>query len=127
MHEASLVQGLLKIVFESLDAYNKAHPQTPAGEVREIVCEAGLLTCVEEETLRACFEIFAEGTVAQKAQLKVKIRPLQCVCQTCGKSFEIVKREFSCPWCESPEIRFKDSSGLVLMSINVASGEKKDD
>lgn len=127
MHEASLVEGLLQLITTSVEKYNAQHPEQAVSRVREVVCEYGLLACFEETTLRACFELFAEGTVAQGAALKLNVAPLKCHCQDCGSEFELTRREFFCPSCKSPQITFSGGNGLVLQAINVDAGEETND
>lgn len=115
MHEASLAQGLLAIVANEVEKYGAGHPEKI--KITALHCEAGLLACFEPETLTACFEIFAEGSVCQGAELKITTAPLDCVCATCGHKFRLFSRHFVCPQCGGPEIGFKGGSGLTLTKI----------
>lgn len=120
MHEASLVQGLLKIVESALNDYIQANPGKPAPHIKEIICDAGLLANIEARTLKACFETFAEGTVAEGAELVINTAALHCNCSHCGKDFQLLERKFSCPFCKSENIRFDGGNGLVLQAINLS-------
>ena len=124
MHEASLVEGLLKIVFATVDNQNK---QLPPGKkivrVSEVICELGLFSCVEEKTLTACFELLAEGTLADGAKLTLNLAKLSCTCCECGESFDVQTRKFHCPACGSDNIQFDGGHGLVLYSLRVDTEE----
>lgn len=124
MHEASLVQGLLNLALESWKSYNKDHPGEEAGRITELRCSYGLLACFEAETLTACFELFAEGTVAEGARLLLSPEPLPCICINCDNKFELLERHFICPRCGSDRISFSGGNGLMLQAINVESKEK---
>ncbi|MBQ9537267.1 MAG: hydrogenase maturation nickel metallochaperone HypA, partial [Desulfovibrionaceae bacterium] len=77
MHEASLVQGLLQLVLSTVqDANARAEPFQKICRVREIICDLGLFSCVEPQTLTSCFELFAEGTLAEGAELTLRTQPL---------------------------------------------------
>ena len=52
MHEASLVQGLLKIALKTVEDHNAAHPEQRVRRIRSITCELGLISCVEPQTLK---------------------------------------------------------------------------
>lgn len=119
MHEASLVQGLLNIVEQSVKKYRPAGFQKKAGKITEIKCSYGLLSCFEEQTLKACFEIFSEDTLAAGAKLSLELEPLECVCESCDSRFKLYERDFKCPHCGSAEINFKGGNGLILMAIEV--------
>ena len=119
MHEASLAQGLLKIALASLEEHAQKNPGGKALKIKEIVCDAGLFAGFEDSTLRACLELFAEGTPCEDAILTINTLPLDCRCQTCGKGFQAEKRRFSCPHCGGEEVDFSGGRGLTLKAINV--------
>lgn len=127
MHEASLTQGLLKTVIESVEAYNNEHPCKPVSRVRLVRCSLGLIACVEERSLLACFELFSEGTVAQGARLELARSPLDCSCRSCGCKFALLTRNFVCPRCGGSQIQFSGGHGLVLEALTVDSEEAEDD
>ena len=101
MHEASLVQGLLDMALKAVEEHNAAHPDNRALRIQEITCELGLIACVEAQTLTACFELFAEGTLAEGATLTLNTAPLACRCENCGHAFSLAQRRFVCPACGS--------------------------
>lgn len=125
MHEASLAQGLLNVVVDSLRQYNAANPERPAGRVTRLTLGLGLLSCVEKETFRGCFELLSEGTPAQGAQLDLEIQPLPCRCESCSATFLLEKRRFVCPRCGGIRLALppNEGHGLTLLGLEV---EKKD-
>lgn len=119
MHEASLIQGLLKIVFEALADYvEKQLPRRPL-KVTEINCEAGLLAAFEPHTLQACFDLFTENTPAEGAQLIIQTAPLKCRCTRCDHGFMLLEKKFVCPACGSDEIHFGGGHGLTLQGVKI--------
>lgn len=126
MHEASLVQGLLNIALKAFQDFLTTNPDKTDSRIKEIICEAGLLACFEPETLKACFEIFAAGTPAENALLVIHTSPLNCLCQHCGNIFQLSRRNFVCPVCNSDQISFSGGNGLVLQAINIDVGDKPD-
>ena len=119
MHEATLVSGILRIAEEEARKHG-------ASRIVAIRLELGLLACVEEQTLRGCFEIFAEEGMAKGARLDIQVAPLACTCQGCGHTFTLQKRRFACPQCGDPEISFDGGHGCSIAAIEVASEEKTD-
>lgn len=119
MHEASLVQGLLKIVFNALEDYKKENPAQSDLSIVQITCEGGLLASFESRTLKACFEIFTEGTPAENAELVIETSPLKCKCARCGEDFQLFERKFICPHCGSEELSFSGGHGLVLKGVKM--------
>lgn len=114
MHEASLVMGILRIVEEEAAKYGSPR-------VVRVTLGMGLLSGIEEQTLRGCFEIFAENTLADQAELVIEKRPLECLCQACQQPFTLHERHFACPHCGSAEITFEGGHGCVLTAMEVES------
>ena len=116
MHEATLVAGLLRIVEEEARRHG-------AKRIVAVNLDVGLLACVEESTLRGCFELFAEGTMAENAALRVRIAPLACRCSDCGRTFSLTTRRFACPACGGEHINFEGGHGCTIASIEVQAEE----
>lgn len=112
MHEATLVAGILRIVEDEARKHN-------ATRIVAVKLDVGLLACVEEQTLAGCFEIFAEGTIADQARLDMRRVPLDCHCTECGHAFTLEKRSFACPLCDSREISFTGGHGCAISAIEV--------
>lgn len=123
MHEASLVQGLMRIVQDTLEQFIMNNADKTPPRVREIVCQAGLLASFEPVALQDCFEIFREGTALAGARLTVETAPLHCRCEVCGKEFSLTRRKFSCPACGSDQLQFKGGNGLTLMAIHAEDND----
>ncbi len=122
-----MAQGLLKLVLEAVDKQNAGDPERHVLRISEIVCELGLIAGVEAKTLEECFELFAEGTLAQGAKLTLNTAPLPCICQDCGKNFQLFRRHFACPECGSENIQFSGGHGLTLLALHVDTEESADD
>ncbi|MBD5553529.1 MAG: hydrogenase maturation nickel metallochaperone HypA [Desulfovibrio sp.] len=126
MHEATLVENILKIALAAARDFQSAHPDLPEPRIKTITCESGLLSCVEEHTLKACLEIFAEGTPAAGASLKLRTAPLACKCADCGHEFSLCQCHFICPDCSGDNIRFSGGRGFTIQSIDVDCGENEE-
>lgn len=92
-----------------------------AQRVTRVRLGMGLLACIEEQTLRGCFEIFAENTVAHEAELVVEKIPLSCTCDECHTAFELRKKHFICPQCGSCDITFDGGHGCTITAMEVES------
>ena len=118
MHEASLVQGLLNVACR---AAGDARAGRKAARITRLTCSLGLLSCVEPQTLTACFELLAEGTLAEGAQLLLTTEPLPCRCEECGAAFELCERRFVCPACGSDALRFHGGHGMTMTGLDVTA------
>ncbi len=114
MHETSLAAGLLRIITEEAQKHR-------VQRIVHIRLGLGLLACVEAHTLTACFELLAENSVAQGANIDVEITPLPCVCQQCQEQFSLVERHFVCPACGSTNIDFRGGHGCMLLGLEASA------
>lgn len=112
MHELSLAMSILSIV---ADEAGKAR----AAAVSRIRLCVGELACVEAETLTACLEMVAEGTVAHKARLEVRRIPATGVCLVCGSPATGSGSRLSCPVCRPGSVRLATGRELYVESIDV--------
>ena len=112
MHEMSIAQSVLEIVDETLsrEKFNK---------LKEVVVQVGQLVAVVPDSLIFCFEALIEDTVYQGAKITVEIIPTRAVCNACRHEFEIREICFSCPRCESTEIRVTRGEELTISHLEV--------
>jgi len=110
MHEITLVTGLFEIINEQVAARG-------IESISRVRLKVGALAAVEPMTLRACFEVVAEGTVAEGAQLEIVEAPLTGCCRGCAKSFRIVNFSFICPACGGGEVDMTGGKELYLESL----------
>jgi len=111
MHETALAAGILRIVCEE---GKRCH----VTRITEIHLRVGLLSAVEEHSLSACFELLAEGSIAQGAALNIATAALPAQCKNCGHTCTLATRSFVCPRCQSPDIHFEGGHGCTIQSIS---------
>lgn len=116
MHETVLAASLLRLVLEAAGRH-----ETPEQKLRvqEIDLELGLLACVEAVTLQGCFELLAEGTAADRADLKITRRPLSGFCPDCRSRVRTLRREFSCPACGGNAVDWQGGNEMEINAIRV--------
>lgn len=120
MHETVIASSLLKIVSEEVAKQNKNLC------VDEIHIKVGLLNCIEPETVKGCFEILAENTVAQKATIFIERIPLEGFCHNCKKIVSINKRHFACPYCHNTTVDWQGGNEMQISSIKVHENNNKE-
>ena len=77
MHEASIVAGMMHILEDEARRHN-------VSRITRVRLSVGLFTAVEPKTLEACFELYAEGTAAEGAELDITTVPAEGRCPECG-------------------------------------------
>jgi hydrogenase nickel incorporation protein HypA/HybF len=138
MHEYSLASSLLRIVLEEAGKHEKAGRPL---RVTAVELEIGLLTCLEANTLKGCFELLAEGTAAENSALAVRTRPMSGYCPDCAQQVSNPGRgipgadggdlrggrapdgcrirPFSCPLCAGAAVAWEGGQEMKITAITV--------
>jgi hydrogenase nickel incorporation protein HypA/HybF len=72
------------------------------------------------DRLHADFAVAARGTVAEGAQLSVKILPVRHHCQNCGHTFDGTGIDCPCPECDHPHTEMIGGEELHLTDMELA-------
>jgi len=112
MHEGSIAQNLLTVALEKA----KEHK---ANMITLIRVKVGEFAGVNQAALEFAFDHFSQGTIAEKASLKIISSPLLGKCRKCSKIFEIKKDNFTCSKCHSPEIDIISGEDLYIEDIEI--------
>jgi hydrogenase nickel incorporation protein HypA/HybF len=115
MHETAIVQGLIRILEQQAARHGVAC-------IHAVTVKVGRLRAVEPQQLVACFEMFAEGTVAEGARLNVEGVPVRAACRACGTEFEVPRFRFVCPTCSGGDVAVTQGQELYIESFEAGSG-----
>ncbi len=110
MHEYSIVQSLL----ESCEDYAR---QNDAKKVVKVVVKIGVLSGVEPDLLQTAFDTFKEKTVCNDAKFIINVQQIEILCNSCSAKSILQKHEFSCPKCQSVDLKVTDGEDMYLMSL----------
>ncbi len=87
--------------------------------VHSVTVEVGALCAVVPEAMQFCFELIAEGTIAEGARLDIRIVPGTATCAACGHRFELADLILLCP-CGSSDIEVESGRELRIHSMEVS-------
>jgi hydrogenase nickel incorporation protein HypA/HybF len=113
MHEASIVSSLIAI----LDRQARLHD---VKRIRRVNLKVGQLKAVEPQALVACFEAFAEGSVADAAELCIEHVPARARCRTCQAETAIHRFHFVCETCGGGDLALTAGEELYIESFEPA-------
>jgi hydrogenase nickel incorporation protein HypA/HybF len=119
MHETAIVEGLMRI----LEQQAARHGVTGVSRVN---VKVGRLRAVEPRQLIACFEMFAEGTLAEGAMLAIDEVPVRARCKTCSTEFEVPRYRFECPGCGGGDVEVVQGQELYIESFEAVGGDPPD-
>lgn len=113
MHEISLMESVIALAAE----YAK---QQQAKTIHRICLDVGAGSGVVPESLEFAFEIVAQKTMAESAQLDLNLIPVQCFCEPCQSSFQPDGIFYECPHCHQLSWQVLQGKTLELASLEVS-------
>lgn len=111
MHELSIAENILEIV----ESYRRERNFTRCSL---ITLRLGLLSAVDEESLRFAFEALTEGVPYAQAALEVQRTYPKATC-SCGRSFEVRDFCYACPECGSVTAELTGGDDLNIVQLEV--------
>ncbi len=115
MHEMSIAHNILEIVDEHV-------PRKDGGpaKVKVVRIRVGDMAGVVPESLRFCFDVASQGTVAEGAKLDIEKVATRCACPNCKSEFEVERYAFVCSTCQSPNIELVSGNELDVVELEVS-------
>ena len=108
MHEMALTQDLVNLIAE----------HCAGRQVTRVVLEVGKLAAVVPDAFRFCFELCAEGTPAEGAQLEIVELAGLGRCRDCALESALDSAFDLCP-CGSMALEFLSGQQLQLREVEV--------
>jgi hydrogenase nickel incorporation protein HypA/HybF len=109
MHELGIAQEIVAIV---------------AGHAREakvtrVVLEIGQHAMILPDSIRFCFELCSEGTVAQGAELEIREIPGRARCRECGAEF-VLEQPFALCDCGGVDLQWLAGDEIKVKEMEIA-------
>jgi len=113
MHELSITQNILEIAL-------RHGKQADASKITSLQITIGQLSSVVDDSVQFYWDMIAEDTIAQGAQLNFKRIPARLECQECGQVYSLKNNQLEgCPACESLKVKIISGKEFQLDSIEV--------
>ncbi len=112
MHEMSIVQNILEIIDETLS-------ESDQKKLKEVVVDIGDLVAVVPDSIQFCFEALIQDSVYENAKLTINNIPVIIKCKICNNDSNINRYDFTCPKCNSPEIKLVSGEELNIRYLEV--------
>lgn len=116
MHETAVVEGLMRIL-------NEYARKNAVERISRIRLKIGLLRGLDVRQIRGCFELFAEGTAAEGADLLIEEIAVTARCRGCGGTYRVERYHFECPACGSNDGEVLTGRELYIESFDAAPAE----
>lgn len=110
MHEMAIVSSIFSIIEDQIK-------ENGINRVSQVNLVVGDLTGVEDMTMKACFELFAQSTPVEGAVLKIEHVPIKARCRKCGNEFSVQKMMYRCTACGNERIGIISGKELYIESL----------
>ena len=110
LHEMAMVSSIFNIIDDNIKQYN-------INRVIQVKLIVGDMTGVEDMTMKGCFELFAQDTPVEGAQLVIEHVPIKARCRTCGNEFVVQNMHYKCANCGNERISIISGKELYIDSI----------
>lgn len=111
MHELGITRNVVAIVAD----------RARGRKVLRVTLEVGRLSGMLPEAIRFCFDICAEGTPAQGAQLQIIEPEGRGHCSSCGHEPVLAAPLGRCPACSEPTLRIVAGTELKIKEMETES------
>ena len=108
MHELAITQSVVEAVAERVG---------PA-RVTAVHLTVGRVSGIDVEAIRFCFDLVAEGTVAEGARLEISEPAGRARCRRCGADFAVDDLVLLCP-CGSVDVELNQGQELLVRAVEV--------
>ena len=112
MHELGLMQNII----DTIQDYVR---ENSVQKVSKVILEVGGISGVVPEALEFCFDVCIQETVLEGAQLEIQRVAASGRCKECGKEFDLVESNFSCPNCEGGNWDIITGRELIIKGLEV--------
>ena len=109
MHEMAITRSVVDAVCE----------HAAGRRVHSVRVRVGALCAVVPDSMRFCFDLATEGTVADGARLDLDIQPGSARCRACGADFSLNDPILLCP-CGSADVEVLAGQDLRILSMEVS-------
>lgn len=117
MHELSIAEAIVAIVCDNADERRVTQVDVRVGHLRQVVPGA----------LRFSFELVAQGTLAEGAELVLESVRAQGDCRTCGARSHLAQFPLSCRACGGLDIEIVSGEELCVESLDVTEEPRVQD
>lgn len=108
----SLAESVLQIIEDA--AHNQGFTR-----VRTVWLEIGQLACVEQESLRFCFDMVLSDSIAQQARLEIVEIAGRGWCSQCADNVPLAALYEACPNCGSYAVQVTDGDAMRVKELEV--------
>jgi len=115
MHEMGIAEGILAVVLDVAQGH----------EARRVALRIGALQAVAPDSLQFWFEMLAQGSEAESAQLDIKETSAVLHCQQCRLDSLVQNALFACPKCGSTDVNVISGDEILVDAVELDVGWRR--
>jgi hydrogenase nickel incorporation protein HypA/HybF len=115
MHELAVTKSILQLVLEQAELNH-------AKGIIRIRLVIGEMRNLEEDWIQRYFDYISKGTIAEKAEIKVRKVPVLFECKKCGQKFTAdvhAEEKILCPECNEFDYDLIAGRELIVENVEV--------
>jgi len=116
MHELSIAASVVEIVCRHADGRRVSKVELKVGQLRQVV----------PSSLAFSFELVAQGTVTEGAELELHSVPVVAACRACSSETELHGFPFQCAACSGFDLQILTGEELEVNSIECSEESEYD-
>jgi hydrogenase nickel incorporation protein HypA/HybF len=109
VHELAIAEAIVAIAEELAEGRRVARVEVQVGALRQVVPGA----------LAFAFEVVAQGTVVEGAELALEQVPARGACRRCGARAALERFPFACPACDGVDLEIVDGRQLSVQALEL--------
>jgi len=109
LHELSIAESIVRVASNYADGRRVTKVYVKVGHLRQVVPSA----------LTFSFELVAQGTPAEGAELALEEVPVTALCKSCGEESRLVAFPLLCNSCGSADLRIVEGEELLVESLEM--------
>jgi len=109
MHELALAEAIVSIAERHADGRRVARVDLAVGRLRQVVVDA----------LAFSFELVAQGTLVEGAELHVEDVPIVIACDACGAETQVEMFPLVCGRCGGFDVQVRSGEELDVVALEL--------
>jgi len=109
MHELSIAESIVAIADRHAGGRRVSKVEVKVGHLRQVVPSA----------LEFAFELVAQGTAVEGAELDLEEVPAAGICRACGTEGTLTAFPFTCPGCGGMDLEVTHGEELLVDSLEL--------
>ncbi len=114
MHELSVTESILEIALRHANTTN-------AKRITNLYLVIGQLASIVDDSVQFYWDIVSKDTIAAGATLHFKRLPAKLTCLDCNHQYDLDKKGFSCPNCQSDHVKVISGDEFYMEAIDIES------